>query len=209
MAYIPEVVATMCQSQKRQLIEGDRRNKMIGKFSSIKCARVNVAPDDWTGHKGLSRPSKQEIHQMMESALKFCTIRSNRPVDEITKLIVANDLWANSTLRYAIAKEIKKTLSTDPLVKDLFIYGSVMEDHARLTSDINLVLHVEDKKKDFEIWFVLVDEGLREEFTKRFNVGKGFTTLIDCHVVTEEDLNRKAGYAAMMKSMHPTLTRLS
>jgi predicted nucleotidyltransferase len=182
---------------------------MIGKFSSIKCARINVAPDDWTGHKGLTRPSRKAIRQMMESALEFCALRSNQPVTEIRKLIISNNLWANSTLRYALAKEIKKTLSSDPLVKDLFIYGSVMEDRARLTSDINLVLHVEDKKRDFEIWFVLVDEGLREECIKRFNVGKGFTTLLDCHVVTEEDLNRKAGYASMMTSMHPTLTRLS
>jgi len=151
---------------------------MIGKLSSIESARVNVVPEGWEGHDGLRRPETKDFQAMMDAALHFCTLRSGKTAEEVVALIRKSDLWANSTLRYALAKEIRQLLASDHEVRDLYIMGSVMEDQARLTSDIDLILHVVDDKEDFETWCVLLDEGLINQFRKRFGLDEGFRTLI-------------------------------
>lgn len=182
--------------------------QIIGKYFTVESVGVNVVPENWTGHEGLQRPTAEQLEQMVDAAEKFCTIRSDKPTVEIVKLISSGDLWANSTLRYALAKEIKKTLSADPGVRDLYVFGSVMEDRARLTSNINLILHVEDKKEDYQYWLILMDEGLVKIFRARYGLGKDFRTLLDCHVVNEEGVSSRAGYGALLTSPHANITRL-
>ena len=182
---------------------------MIGKLSTIENARVNVVPDGWAGHEGLRRLSDSDVAAMLDAAFNFCTVRSGKPADAVLALVRKADVWANSTLRYAIAKEIRRELQADPKVRDLYSMGSVMEDQARLTSDIDMVLHVESDKEDFEAWLALLDEGLVKLFRERFGLGEGFRTLIDCHVVTDEEVSRKAGYGSLLTSAHAQLTRIS
>lgn len=183
--------------------------QIIGRYFTIESVRIDSVPEDWTGHKGLRRPKIEELERMMDAALKFCANRANKSSTEVEKLIRKSDRWANSTFRYALAKEIRKVLKPDPKFRDLYIMGNVMEDQARLNSDIDLILHVEDTKEDFQYWIVLMDEGFVRLFREHYGLGKEFRTLLDCHVVTDEGVSNKIGYGALLTSAHATITRLS
>lgn len=181
---------------------------MIGKLSTIESARVNVVPEDWEGFGVLKAPTRESLERLMDDALEFCSLRAKKQVPEIIEKIKKDDLWANSTLRYALAKEIGKTLSKDSNFRDLYIQGSVMEDRARMTSDIDLILHVKGEKSNFETWIVALDDGLVQMFHDLFGLREGFRSLLDCHVVTDEDVSRKSGYGALLTTIHSSLTRL-
>ena len=141
--------------------------QIIGKYFTVDSVKIDSVPQDWTGREGLRRPTVEELEHMMDSSVKFCAQRSNKPTSDVEKLIRKSDRWANSTFRYAIAKEIRAALARNPKFRDLYIMGSVMEDRARLTSDINLILHVEDTKEDFQYWLVLLKKPNRLHSIKR------------------------------------------
>jgi predicted nucleotidyltransferase len=183
--------------------------QIIGKYFSVDSVKIDLVPVDWTGHKGLERPKVEDLEQMVDAALKFCARRSNKSPSEVERLIRSSDPWANSTFRYALAKEIRKILSSDQKFRDLYIMGSVMEDRARLNSDINLIMHVVDAQEDFQYWLVLLNEGLVKMIRERFGAGKELRTLLDCQVVTDEGVNQKIGYGALLSSTNTNLTRLS
>ena len=182
---------------------------MFTKMSIVESQRVNRVPESWVGTQYIHRPHASEIAKLMNDAFEFTAARSKKSTDEVKQQMMDGDLWANSTFRYALAKGIRKNLSANPMVQDLYVYGSVMDDQARMTSDINLILHVKEDKTNFESWIELLDEGLVEQFRKEFNLSGGFKTLIDCHVVTDEEVSRRAGYASLLSSIHTNVTQIN
>lgn len=181
----------------------------MGKQGAINSSSLKTGPEYRNGNGFARDPRPEELEAMMDAALHFCTLRANKPVGEVIRRIRRSDLWANSTLRYALAKEIRKLLLSDPEVRDVYLMGSVIEDQARLSSDIDLILHVHDEKEKYETWLLLIDKGLTERFRKRFGLHKDFTSLIDYHVVNDEDVSCKNGYGSLITSIHTNLTRLS
>ena len=164
---------------------------------------------DWSGHAELPLLTGSEVAIIFDTALELCSIRSGKPTEDILDLIRDNDVWANSTLRYAIAKEIRKALRANPKVRDLYTMGSVMEDRAKLTSDIDMVLHVESGKKNFETWLAGLDESLLKLFREHFDLDERFRSLLDCRVVTDEEVSSKIGYGSLLTSAYAQLTRIS
>lgn len=181
---------------------------MLTKMSIVESQRINTVPEEWHGDKYIGRPAGEEGERLIEAALAFTAERGKRSDEETIERMKANDLWTNSTFRYAMAKEIASGLKGNPMFRALYVYGDVMEDRARFASDVDLVLHVADDKVNFEAWIELLDEELVEQFQSRFGVGEGLRMLLDVHVVTDEEVSRRAGYGAMLSSIHSNLTQL-
>ena len=181
---------------------------MLTKMSIVESQRVNTVPEEWHGDRHIGRPEAGLSETLMESALAFTAERGKRSDDETIERMKGNDLWANSTFRYALAKEIAAKLNGNPMFRSLYVYGDVMEDRARLASDVDLILHVADDKANFEAWIELLDEELVELFRTGYGLGDGMRMLLDCHVVTDEEVSRRAGYGAMLSSIHSNLTQL-
>ena len=181
----------------------------MGKQSAIEPASLETVPEYRSGKGFAGEPRHEDLVAMVDAALRFCTLRSNKPIGEVVRRIKKSDLWANSTLRYALAKEIRKVLSSDPDVCDVYLMGSVIDDQARLASDLDLILHVRGEKETYETWLVLFDKGLTELFRKRFGLGQDFISLIDYHVVNDQEVNQRTGYGSLLTSTHHNLTRLS
>jgi predicted nucleotidyltransferase len=178
---------------------------MFVKMSENTVKRVNVVDEKWQGNGHVARPNAEFVNNVMESAMAFTVKRSSESEDVITKKIKSNDEWMNSTYRYALGKAIADSLRTNPEFNNLYLFGSVVSDSARLTSDINMLLHVDADKEDFEAWVALLDEELTKNFKEKFNAGSGFLTLVNCHVITNDDVNKRAGYASMLSSTHSSL----
>jgi predicted nucleotidyltransferase len=166
-------------------------------------------PEEWAGVDNVPCPELAEMVQMFDAALDFSAQRLNKSAEETTQLIRSGNESANSTFRYALSKELANYFKSYSGVRKLYIYGSTMVDQARLTSDVNLILHVQGNKKDYECLLVLLDEGLTCLFREKFNLAEGFMTLLNCHVVTDEEISRRAGYGAMLYPVQPHLTCLS
>lgn len=180
---------------------------MLAKMDLVERNRVNVIPENWICD--ISKPDQETVNHLLENAYGFCAERCEAKVEEIKNQMKAGNLWANSTFRYALAKGIRSLLKNDINFHDLYLFGSVMEDQARLTSNINMVLHVSEQKETFETWILALNENLVETFKSEFNVPNGFLTLLDCHVVTDEEISRRAGYGAMLASISSNLTQLN
>jgi predicted nucleotidyltransferase len=178
---------------------------MFVKMSESTVKRINVADEAWQGSKAIARPTSEYVKNIMETAMAFTVKRSSEDEATVISKINTNDEWMNSTFRYALAKAIADSLRTNPEVNNVYLFGSVVSDSARLTSDINMLLHVNDEQEDFEKWVALLDSKLTEEFRNTFNPGSGFITLINCHVITNDAVNKRAGYAAKLSSPHSNL----
>lgn len=181
---------------------------MLTKMSIVESYRVNKVPEEWQGDRYIGRPTHEESERLLNAALAFTAERGKRTEDETIVRMKGNDLWTNSTFRYALAKQIAAGLNGNSIFRALYVYGDVMEDRARLTSDVDMILHVADDKANFEAWIELLDEELVKLFRSRFGLGEGVRTLLDCHVVTDEEVSRRAGYGAMLSSIHSNLTQL-
>jgi predicted nucleotidyltransferase len=182
---------------------------MWTKICCVETQRVHIVPEEWAGVDNVPCPELAEMVQMLEAALNFSAQRLDKTVDDVALLIRSGNESANSTFRYALSKELSNYFKNYSGVRNLYVYGSTMVDQARLTSDINLILHVHENKKEYECLMVLLDDGMTCLFREKFNLGAGFMTLLNCHVVTDEEISRRAGYGAMLYPVQPQLTCLS
>jgi predicted nucleotidyltransferase len=180
---------------------------MLAKMDLVERARVNIVPENWVSDN--TTPDQEAVNHLITSAFDFCAKRSETDVKEIKNQMKAGSLWANSTFRYALAKGIRSLLKNDTNFHDLYLFGSVMEDQARLTSNINMVLHVGELKEAYETWILALNENLVNTFRSEFEVADGFVTMLDCHVVTDEEVSRRAGYGSMLASISSNLTQLN
>lgn len=181
---------------------------MFVKMSEATVKRVNTVSEDWKGNEHVSRPDQQMAVSLMESALAFTTKRSSEDSAAVIEKMRKNDEWMNSTWRYALAKALADTLRSNPDFVNLHVSGSVVNDSARLTSDINLIMHVREDGESFERWVAVLDQQLTAEFRKVFGLGEGFLSLLNCHVITNDDVNKRAGYAALLTSPHANVISL-
>jgi len=170
--------------------------------------RINVVPENWAGGAHVSKPDRPFAEKLFQTATDFTMERSNDSADTVLKNMKKNDEWTNSTWRYALAKAIAESLRNNSAVISLSIVGSVVSDSARLTSDINLLLHTAEDKEEFETWIVALDKELTDLFRQRFELSEGFLSLLNCHVFTNEEVTKRVGYAALLTTPHANVITL-
>lgn len=154
-----------------------------------------------------ARLTSKLLDEMIKSALNFCHLRSRISIHEIVEKLAADDKWTNSTFRYALAKEISNVVVRLHGVRDMYLYGSVMEDTARSRSGIEIILHVETEKAPCEELTAWLDSQLTARLCKLLRIND-MKNLLNIHIVTDADIDRKEGYASLLLSMNTALTRL-
>lgn len=175
---------------------------------------INAALDNTTGlitapaMELLRKPGPQELDRMFDNAVGYCFERSGHPISDLGDKLRSGDRWINSSFRFALTREIHKVISSQPGVRDLYFYGSVAEDSAGLRSDINMILHVEADKKTYETWIRWLNDRLTARFRRMAGLGEDFGALLDCHVVTDDEVALRKDHGAMLTSTHFPLTRL-
>ena len=106
--------------------------------------------------------------------------------------------------RYHVSEKIAKIIDMDRFgVEAIYIIGSTKSGKAGPASDIDLLVHFRGsagQKKELAAWMEGWGLGLSElNFLKTGYVTPG--SLIDFHIVTDEDILNKTSYAAMIGSV--------
>lgn len=100
--------------------------------------------------------------------------------------------------RYKMAEKMASLLPAEKVgVKGMYIFGSSKNANAGPGSDIDLLIHIDDKKADTEklnLWFDGWSKCLAElNYLKTGYVSDG---LLDLHYITDEDIEKKTSFAS-------------
>ncbi|MBN1302718.1 MAG: nucleotidyltransferase domain-containing protein [Melioribacteraceae bacterium] len=104
--------------------------------------------------------------------------------------------------RCSMAQKIAELLDCEKYgVKGMYIFGSTQNANAGPGSDIDLIIHVDEKswkKVELDEWFLGWSQALSEMNYLR----SGYRTdgLLDIHYITDTDIKKKTGYALKLTS---------
>jgi hypothetical protein len=106
--------------------------------------------------------------------------------------------------RYHVSQKLADQMDMDRFgIQAVYLIGSTKNGNAGPASDIDLVVHFTGKdsqRKALEAWIEGWGLGLAElNFMKTGYRVKG--SLIDCHIITNEDIRSKTSYAVMIGSV--------
>ncbi len=121
-------------------------------------------------------------------------VRSEIEVKDARMEVCADSSWQ---WRYQMAECIASRLDPDRFgVKGLYIFGSTKTASARAGSDIDLLVHFSgtpEQRKELENWFEGWSLSLGE--LNYLRTGHKNDGLLDVHIVTDEDIEKKTSYA--------------
>jgi len=105
--------------------------------------------------------------------------------------------------RYHIARKIAENIDFDRFgINAMYVIGSTKNGNAGPGSDIDLLVHIkgsQEQRNAFESYIEGWGLGLAElNFVKTGYSISG--SLIDCHIITDEDIRKKTSYAVMIGS---------
>lgn len=149
---------------------------------------------------------KSEIENLFAQALDFVSQKSQKTIQEVITLLQQEDVWTNSSLRYALADYLCRNslpIDMDNIVKAVYIFGSTLRDEARLTSDIDLIFLVVSKKSIHLNFLKVLDDALLKQYKSL--IGKqvrNMKSILNVHLVNRKDVKAKRGYGAVVNSIH-------
>jgi hypothetical protein len=139
------------------------------------------------------------INADIEEAVAFI---DEPKVSKISQLDTADYVeWQPSNYwqwRYKMAEKMALLIPAEKFgVKAFYIFGSSKNANAGPGSDIDLLIHIDDKKADIErldLWFDGWSKCLSElNYLKTGYVSDG---MLDLHYVTDEDIEKKTSFAS-------------
>ncbi len=95
-------------------------------------------------------------------------------------------------------------------VVDMYVFGSTHEETAGAASDIDLIVHVrgtDEQKEDLLAWFREENARIAKENKKR--TGKRTEDILDVHLITDEDIERRTSWATHIDSLHGRAKKIS
>ena len=138
---------------------------------------------------------------LLEHALAVVSWETERPVDRLREQLLEGDSATHSQFRHVLARIVARELGK--LVKAVYVYGSPMENRARLDSDIDLLVVVRGKRRYAARRLAELDHTLVERYrTLIAPNGANMTYLLDFHFVTRRDICQRKGYAAIITDPH-------
>lgn len=149
---------------------------------------------------------------MVSGALRFCLGKTGSgSASGVKKNLRAGDALAHSVLRYGLARQISDDLTSGPYgVSAVYVYGSTMEDRARATSDIDLLVIVRKKGPELLKHINELKPGILGAYKKLAgNAASGLRDILDVHIADEGEVRDKKGYASLVTSPFTPVLRLS
>ncbi|HEX38027.1 MAG TPA: hypothetical protein ENG70_04110 [Candidatus Cloacimonetes bacterium] len=168
-----------------------------------------------------------EIYQNLKKhEQKIFKILENTDVDSILTYLKSPDTTVSSPeelelalephsenhwkWRMSMVKSIAKKLDPEKFgVKALYLCGSTKNANAGPKSDIDIIVHFEgtdEQKILLKNWF----EGWSLCLSEINYLKTGYETegLIDLHIITDEDIQKKDSYATMISGIHNTARKI-
>ncbi|MFQ6084202.1 MAG: nucleotidyltransferase domain-containing protein [Candidatus Aminicenantia bacterium] len=152
------------------------------------------------------------IKDMFDNALSFCCEKFNLiNKSQILELLYQGDNWTHSTFRYGLAKQVASYLNeiANNSIKAVYVYGTILEDRASFTSDIDMIVHSNNKSPEFQQAIKNLDKEILEYY-KDLMKGKceAMGHILDIHIVDDKEIEQKKGYGAVITSLINTPIRI-
>ena len=160
--------------------------------------------------------SPKHIH--LEDVLKVVKVSE---IDDGGTLSIIMDGDANTAMAYLVppdhwkwrqnkAEEIASTIDQELYgIKNMYLVGSTKEGTAGPSSDLDLIIHIngnEEQKEQLLLWLKGQDLKLVEENKDR--TGIELETLLDIHLVTDEDIENKSSWASHINNPYDPARKL-
>lgn len=142
-------------------------------------------------------------NHLVESSLDFCCHKEQSSRNKVIQKMQQGYEDIHSNFRYALAKKLCLLLQVEQGLRAVYVYGSTVKDNARISSDIDLVLHVE--KKDHRLHLLI--EKLNSELLTYYKrlVGEqavNVNRFLDVQLVDDHEVQNKRGYATLITSLY-------
>ncbi|MEO0107825.1 MAG: nucleotidyltransferase domain-containing protein [candidate division WOR-3 bacterium] len=134
---------------------------------------------------------------MIEHALALVSWETERPIDTLREALRAGDNAIHSLFRYRLAGIVARELGKHAL--KVYVYGSPMENRGRLDSDIDLLVVARRDAQFARRLLQELDRALTWAYAELVApAAADLDYLLDFHLVTESDVRRRRGYAALI-----------
>lgn len=145
-----------------------------------------------------------DVVQTFSRALAFCAKKLGKSQDEVVRLLAQGDRWVHSTLRYALVTQVCQYLSRlGTVVRSVYIYGSCMEDRAKPSSDVDIIIWVNEKTDALAV--LLEQLNLLISGYYRALLGdkaSRMARMLDIHLVDDREVEAREGYGAVLGSVY-------
>lgn len=144
------------------------------------------------------------FYQRLKKSLDFIQSSGRSSAIEDDKLLVTYESDEHWKWRYHVSQKIADVMDFDRFgVEGVYLIGSTKNATAGPASDIDLMVHFRGNEKqlnELKAWIEGWGLGLNElNYIKTGYLSKG--SLIDFHIITDEDIKKKTSYAIMIGSM--------
>jgi len=145
-----------------------------------------------------------DIAHAFSQAIGYCAKKRGKSAEEIFDLLSQGDCWVHSTFRYALTIQICYYLSRlGTVVRSVYIYGSCMEDSARPTSDIDIIIWVNEKTDAIAFLLERLNLFISSHYRALLGDKAGrMARMLDIHVVDDQEVKARAGYGAVLGSLY-------
>ncbi len=149
--------------------------------------------------------SDSSIRDIVEDAIKFCQANYNRNEDEIVELLKEDDKEVNTAFRCYIAERIAEYFALHEInVIAAYLFGSLVNEKRTVyCSDIDIILNVDEKRKEYSDLIKKTGNQLTKEIARK--IGKPFDkdfNILDVKPVTQEDIDNKRVFACLINSIY-------
>ncbi len=149
------------------------------------------------------RLSQHIFYQRLKKSLDFIQSSGRSNAIEDDKLLVTYESDEHWKWRYQVSLKIAESMDFEKFgVEAVYLIGSTKNATAGPASDIDFMIHIRGTKQqlnELKCWIEGWGLGLNElNYLKTGYLAKG--SLIDFHIITDDDITKKTSYAIMIGS---------
>ena len=139
---------------------------------------------------------------LIKSAFSCCARQLNLDEQDVRQQLRDGSCQAHSSLRYAVAKRVADYLGQlGGGIRGVYLYGSAMNDTARSSSDIDLIVLVERKLDQARTLLQQLDLALLTSYRALIGTAPLPRSLLDVHLVDMEEEKTRRSYGAVIHSL--------
>lgn len=143
------------------------------------------------------------------SILRLAAVDRTTP-GEVRAALARGDGRTHARFRAALADQLHHALHPGhPELRGLHLFGSATGPDCRKTSDLDLLVHLSDGRSPLVAALKRLDRQISREFADVAGIPADGFRMLDLHVVTDEDVRGRMGFAAVLGSVHVRAQRIA
>lgn len=150
------------------------------------------------------QPNADLVREIFREACSYCAGKMRLSEQEVATRLQSGCPNAHSYFRYSLVRELTAYLQkVDDKLQAVYLFGSSLEEYVQLTSNINILFWVTQHSPALDSLLSWFEARFLEEYKRLLGTQvQRMSTLLDTHVITDDDVAHKVGYASLVGSMH-------